>query len=118
MSNTAIKIRKSDKGIKAIISAAHPTYEGRKIRVKAATEYKMANYWDGGSRDYVMAYDLATGRAYGPAIHTTNPMNGSAHSTVAIPAGVLIVEHSIFCGQDAGITIYANPANMPQFITE
>lgn len=116
MTTNRIKVSRADKGIKAILIAAHPTWTGRKVHVQPATEYKMANYWDGGSRDYVMAYELATGRVYGPAIHTENPINGAAHATVRIPEGVLIVEHSVFCGKDAGVTIYAHPANMPRLL--
>jgi hypothetical protein len=115
---TALKVSRANKAFKPIIAACYPKWTGRKLRVETATEYRMENYWDGGSRCYVLAYDLKTGRSYGPAVHTTNPMHGAAHSIVNIPDGVLLVEHSIFCGKDAGVTIYANPANMPSLLTE
>lgn len=108
----AIKVSKSDKAIKAVLVACFPEWKGRKVRVQVATRYQMQNYWDGGSRCYVMAYSLATGKAAAPSTATTSPFQAAAAATVEIPDGTLLVEHQIFCGKDAGITIYVNPANM------
>lgn len=93
-----------------IALACYPEYKGRKIKVASEATYRMENYWDGGSRCYAKAYDLKTGTVAAADIATTNPMNGKAHAEIEIPAGVAIVEHSIFCGKDCGITIYVNPA--------
>jgi hypothetical protein len=112
-----IKVSKSNPEIKRIVAACYPAYKGRKIRVAAATQYHMSNYWDGGSRDYVVAYSLATGEVSAPSRAASNPMNGAAHSTVEIPAGVALVEHTIFCGKGIGIRIYVNPANMPLLLS-
>lgn len=111
-----IKVSKSDKTLKAIVLACYPEWAGRKLFVCAATDYDMANYWDGGSRDYAMAFNLTTKIASEPAYATTNPMNRVAHKTVQIPEGVVIVEHSYFCGKDSGVTIYVNPANLARFL--
>lgn len=113
-----IKVSKSDPAFRRIIVACYPTWKGRKVCVKAATTYRMANYWGGGSRDYAVAYDLKTGDVSAPSVVTTNPMRGQAHAVVEIPEGMLIVEHSIFCGKDAGVTIYVNPANMPRLLPD
>lgn len=115
---TRTKLSKADKAIKPILAACYPDWKGRKLAVAAAETYQMADYWDGGSRSYVKAYDLASGKVVDPASMTHNPMNGSAHARVTIPDGVLLVEHSIFCGKDGGVTIYANLANMPRLLME
>jgi hypothetical protein len=93
-----------------IALTCYPEYKGRKISVASAAIYRMADYWDGGSRDYAIAYELESGRTGAPTGAVHNPMNGAAHAEIEIPAGVAIVERSIFCGREVGITIYVNPA--------
>lgn len=106
MTNT----KKTTKLARQIALACYPEYKGRKISVASRGTYRMENYWDGGSRCYAKAYDLATGKVGEPASATSNPMNGQAHAEIEIPAGVAIVEHQFFCGKDCGITILVNPA--------
>lgn len=112
----AIKVSITDPTIRKIVSACYPDYKGRKIKVEARTRYFMSNYWDGGSRDYAVAYHLASGETRQPTRSSTNPMNQSAHSEIDIPEGIAIVEHSIFQGKDVGIRIYVNPANMAKLL--
>lgn len=99
---------KGSKLARRIALTCYPEYKGRKIRFQVNSTYRMADYWDGGSRDYAVAYHLETGRTGAPATMINNPMNAAAHAEIAIPPGFAIVEHSIFCGRDAGITIYVN----------
>ena len=82
-----------------------PDYTGRKIKTAVRKSYTMADYWDGGSRTYVRAVELATGKIVDPADFVHNPMNHGASATFEIPAGVAMVEHSFFCGKDCGLTI-------------
>lgn len=110
--STSIKVRRSDKAIKPILAACYPNWNGRKITIKAASTYRMANYWADGSRDEVKAYSLVDGQVAETLQAASNPMNGAAHAELEIPAGVLLVEHSVFCGQDAGVTIYVHPSNL------
>jgi len=92
---------------------AKSTYEtkSRKFRVVTSAAYTMSNYWDGGTRVYAQALDLATGRLSGACAAASNPFNSIAHSTFEIPAGVGILCHSFFCGKDCGITLYVAPGN-------
>ena len=64
MTNNTTTTSRSNPAIKTILAATFPEYRGRKIRIKAATEYQMGDYWDGGSRRYVHAYHLATGHQH------------------------------------------------------
>jgi hypothetical protein len=85
--------------------------KARKFRVVARATYQMANYWDGGSREYCVALNLATGETRVPDFATTNPLEGprsAAHAEFAIPAGFGILAHSIYCGKDCGITLYVS----------
>lgn len=72
----------------------------------------MSDYFSEGSRNFARAYDLATGRVAQPLAAAGTPWNAQAHARIEIPAGVAIVEHSIFCGKDAGVTIYVRPENL------
>ncbi len=85
-----------------IALSCYPEYKGRKIKAVARATYYMDNAWGGGSRCFAKAINLATG-AIGEAAQVVG-------AEVEIPAGVAIVEHAYFCGQDCGITIYINPA--------
>jgi hypothetical protein len=96
--------------IKRIAKATFET-KSRKFSVVARATYTMSNYWDGGSREYAVAMDLATGETRQPDFATTNPFNGQSGSTFAIPAGIGILTHGIFCGKDCGLTLYVSPGN-------
>ncbi len=89
--------------------AAFPEYKGRTIRATTSATYTMSDYWDGGSRSYVKAVELATGRMVDPSSLAQNPMNGAAHATVRIPAGVALIDHSFFCGRDCGLRVITAP---------
>lgn len=43
---------------------------------------------------------------------------GAAHATVEIPDGVALVEHTIFQGEDTGVTIHVNAATFPRALPE
>jgi hypothetical protein len=93
--------------LKQIAKACYPEYKGRKFHYCEQREYQMTDYWSEGSRNYAIAYEVSTGKSGLPSDMVHNPMNGGAHARFEIPHGVVIVEHSIFCGKDCGITIYA-----------
>jgi hypothetical protein len=97
--------------IKSIVKAAYPSYRGRKIRISEHTSNGMNtnSYWDGGSRDTFTVVDLATLQAR--PIPGINPISPPANwrDPTTIEAGTAIVEHSIFCGKDAGCTVHIRP---------
>lgn len=93
---------------KAIVKAAFPAYNGRKIRVEKHTNNSLmtTSYWDGGSRDYFAIVNLQTMRAQQiPGINPMNPPD-NWRDTTEIPSNHVIVEHSIFCGKDVGCRIH------------
>lgn len=103
---TSLKASRSDKAIGAILAACYPEWTGRKVRIRIAVNYQMSDYWSEGSRNFVRAYDLTTGKVAEAIGLAQIPMSHLAHAIVAIPTGVLLVEHSIFCGKDAGVTVH------------
>lgn len=111
---------KPDESIKAIVARTFPDYRGRKYHVQVHDvdfPVDVTSYWSGGSRDYFAAINLATMET------VVVPQNGTPFDGgpirpggVIIPTGFAIVEHSIFCGKDIGITVHVGPEMMPKFI--
>ena len=110
-------IEKQD--IAELVKATYPDYTGRKFKVQTATKYRLSNYWDGGTKNFAKFAKYENGWKVLPApATTTDPFNGIAHATMDIPKNGLVVEHSIFCGKDAGITVYLHPESeyLPKFL--
>jgi hypothetical protein len=104
------------KQVKAIIEQTYPDYNGRKFTVEAAERVTFYDTnWSGGTRSqYVaMTRDGKTGTFTAPA-PWVNRLEGQ---TVDLPEDVIIVKHSIFCGQDCGIRFYVHPNVMPKMLT-
>jgi len=110
-----------DDGIRPIVRAAFPDYNGTKARIRAFTGPRCVNsYWDGGSRSYFALVRLADGQSLG--LPTSHPYfnrqpDGSPMGALELrelPPGIVLVEHSIFCGRDTGITVHVRPDNLDQ----
>lgn len=99
-------LSRSNPDVKRLLAITFPQYRGRKIRLSFTERMSLENYWDGGTRSYYRAVDLNTGEVREPARATGNPFNGMAHVEFDLPTGVALVEHSIFCGKDVGITVH------------
>lgn len=109
------RIKVSRKNAKSIIDATFPEYNGRKVAVEFTESVTFYDTnWGGGTRNVYKALN-SNGRVSklpAPA-PWVNPVEGL---TVQLPIDCLIVEHSIFCGKDVGITIYSNPLNAPKWL--
>ena len=108
-------VKISRKQAQPILSQSFPDYTGRKITVRFTETVGFYNLnWDGGSKNEFVAI-AADGRH--EELTVAAPWNEPREGRrVAIPQDVLIVEHTYFCGQDAGITIYAHPCHAPRWI--
>jgi hypothetical protein len=112
-----MKVKKSD--IAGIVKATFPEYKGRKfgLRPVETVMFTDLNY-SGGTRNKYRACTTS-----GESIESkfnlnamppwANPFEGKR---VELPAGAVVVEHSMFCGQDCGLTVYVNPADMPKML--
>lgn len=113
---TLIKVKKAD--VAALLDKTFPNYRGRKLKVAVASTVTLHNVnWGGGTRSQYKAVSLdatksGTYEAPAPWAHTHEGLK------VAIPQGVAIACHRIFCGVDTGITFYVRPDDMPTLITE
>jgi hypothetical protein len=103
----------ADTTIRNIVAATFPDYHGRKFRISVSdTPLNVRSYWDGGSRRFYRFVNLATleASAQVPVQSMFDPEIKGADN-VTLPEGFACVEHSIFCGQDTGITIHIRPEN-------
>jgi hypothetical protein len=99
-----------------VLSKTFPEYRGRTIKVEFTDKVTFYDTnWGGGSRNFYHAV-----RADGRDSRLVVPapwVNAIEGKSIELPADVLIVEHTIFCGQDCGITIYAHPTHAPKWLT-
>ena len=103
-----------DAAARSIAAAAFPSYNGRKFRVTVhdAGGMNLASYWDGGSRSYYAILRLSDMKTL------EVPQNGSGFDPYGygietpLPApDFAVIECSIFCGNDSGITIHVHSSN-------
>ena len=88
-----------------ILTASFPDYRGRTFRIERETgPVRVTSSWVGGSRDYFAFVRLADMAAL--PVPTNGNMFVGGLPAVEIPTGCVLVEHSIFCGRDHGITFH------------
>ena len=99
-----------------IFRAAFPAYKGKTFKVCYANgPISVRSYWDGGSRDYYAFVNLANMATM--ACPTSSHFdNVTGVDSVEIPSGSVCVEHSIFCGKDAGLTIICRESESTKFL--
>ena len=110
---TAIKL--TTKQASKIVAASFPDYRGRKFTLKFEQRITFWDTnWGGGTRNQY-AFVSSDGRT--AILNASAPwVNAIEGQTFDIPADVLVVEHSVFCGKDMGITIYSHPCHLPKWL--
>jgi len=90
-------------------------YSGRKFQAEICESVTVGNhqgYWDGGSRDVFHVIRTVDGARLGLSDVSQHPGNVQPGSvTYRVDPGYVVVEHSMFCGKDAGLRFYVNPAD-------
>ena len=105
-------LEKKDKTVEKIINATFPDYKGRQIKISTNIPLQLDSYWGNGSKKAYAFYELATGKVLlveenHPHFETDKP-----HMLGKLPEGVVLVNHDIFCGEDRGITIFAEESSL------
>lgn len=111
-------LEKKDATIDKIVKATFPHYKGRTIKLSTEIPRELNSYWVGGSKDSYVFYELSTGRVL--QVEDNHPFfqQGRPRVLKSLPEGLLLVNHNFFCGQDMGITIYANNSNLAPLLPE
>lgn len=92
--------------LRKLAKTAFPTWKGRKLYENTTGKVMFTDTnWGGGTRNYYVSLQLATGKARGLHVKApwVNPVEGL---TVPIPEGFVVAEHTIFCGKECGVTLY------------
>jgi hypothetical protein len=112
-------IDKPDPTVRAIVQATFPGYRGKKFKLSTTPPSVLRSYWDGGSKtDYAFFCLPTQGTA---PVATNHPFFNAGNPTNlpdGLPRGIVLVAHTISCGKDMGITIYANPADIAPMLPE
>jgi len=111
-------MKTNDASVKRIAQKAYPEYRGRKFYlIPQSYPLDCRSCWDGGSRTYFRFVRLVDMQVSGqvPAQSAFDkPISGL--EAVTIPEGFVCVTHSIFCGRDSGLTVYAHPDNLAKLL--
>lgn len=88
-------------------------YAGRKIKLNVTDKVTMLNtYWDGGSRSTYSAMNLATMTMVDlPKFNPPQFGGPSSPPEIELTDNLAVIEHSVFCGKDSGLTISVSAQN-------
>jgi hypothetical protein len=88
-------------------------YEGKKFKAivtDSITVPQDAGVWGGGSRETYRFVELSTGRSVPSPCQQAAPWDKQRQEfNSPLPVGIAMVEHSMFCGKDMGLTFYVHP---------
>lgn len=94
-------------------------YSGHKFQIRVADSVEVGGvdaYWSGGTRSQFALIHLGTGKTMP---HGQNVGNGLSprNATVRLHGdNVAVVEHTIFCGKDLGLTFHIHPNNAAELL--
>lgn len=96
------------------------SYEGKKFKARVVTEMTIpadAGLWSGGTRDTFRVIRLADGATVEAVNHNSAPWDRSRRDVhVKLEPGIAVIEHSMFCGKDMGLTFYVHPDNAAKLL--
>ena len=100
--------------VRRIANAAFPGYSGRTYKEQALDgPMSLESCWSGGSRDSFVLLNLDTLKTLPiPENGTPYANGGRTYKLEQLPEGAALVQHTIFCGKDLGVTIHVAPENL------
>lgn len=114
--NQAVKLSKTDKAVKALLTAAFPDYRGRKLTALATETMTVYNLnWCEGSRNTYVAIDLATIDCLAVAVKAPWKEDREG-ATFEMKRGIVIAERMVFCGRECGVRFYLHPEDAPRVL--
>lgn len=104
-------VKTNKQAVKPVLALTFPEYKGKKFQVSYATKITFSDTnWGGGSKNTYKAVKRTEGQVivgkFTPAAPWNNLIEGQ---TFPIPEDVIVVEHTVFCGRDLGITFHMHP---------
>lgn len=90
-------------------------YTGKKFKARVTESVHIpmtAGLWDGGSCDTYRVVRIADGAAMMPTAEGAAPWDNERKARdIKLEPGFCVIEHSIFCGKDMGLTFHVHPAD-------
>lgn len=103
-----------------IPTALRGGYNGKKFKAVVTTEVTIpadAGLWSGGTRNTFQLIHLETGKAVQASDNMSSPWNEARKDQqITLQPGFAVVEHSLFCGKDMGLTFYVHPDNAAKLL--
>jgi len=110
MSNQTVYLDRKD-----VPAAIRGNYTGNKFKAVVTDSVTIpsdAGLWSGGSRDIYQVVELFSSERRSVPFQDLDPWTSARKDRkVELRDGFAVVEHSIFCGKDMGLTIYINSNN-------
>lgn len=95
-------------------------YNGKSFKARVCETMTIpmtAGLWNGGSRDTYRVVRIEDGMMVDAVNHNAAPWNGARQDVVVkLESGIAVVEHTIFCGKDMGLTFYVHPDNAAKLL--
>jgi len=92
-------------------------YRGRKFRLVVVPdnhEFRVSTYWDSGSIRYYALLEIATKKDLQFVPSGTYPR--FEDDIIMLKPGLSLIQHSISCGKDMGLTIYITESDIKTLI--
>jgi hypothetical protein len=106
--------------VNAVPALLRGNYTGKMFKACVVTEVTVpaeAGLWSGGSRDTYRLVEMATGREIPASDNMSAPWNrGRVDRKIVLEPGYVVIEHTIFCGKDLGLTFYVHPDNAAKLL--
>ncbi len=101
-------------------AAMRGAYAGKQFKARVCETMTIpmtAGLWEGGSRDTFQVIRLDDGATVDAVQHNAAPWNAARRDIeVKLVPGIAVVEHTIFCGNDMGLTFYVHPDNAAKLL--
>ena len=97
---------------KMVPASLRGSYSGKAFKARVCETVTIPSYagnWSGGSRDTYKAIDFETGNDVAVSDNVSAPWDKRSDRTVTLSPRFCVVEHTIFCGKDLGLTFYVHP---------
>ncbi len=108
-----IYVGKPDESYQAIVRATFPNYKGKKFRICQREQMQLyGTQWEGGSRNQYRVVRLDGLKVAVVPEHPFLRPSQLHDEPHPMQPGIVVVEHSHFCGKDAGITIHCHPEEL------
>ena len=107
------------KDIPTSLSRAMGGYNGTKFRITGTERVTFHDMqWSGGTRSTYTVVNLETGETKPLQDPRAFPQNMGQPGSAEIELNWCVVEHSMFCGKDHGLTFHVHPDNMAKLLPE